>query len=260
MSKGQKITSGATNNKGVATAKDLVLPTYFRPVDPPQAVKWSLHPTLNKKIVVDAQAIARSHDTILMTVVDSPPYPGNQAVWSNYEVPQTVYWAKPWNIEGLPEEPELDRASRLQEEQRRSLNCHAKSPVPVPVAPKVAPLPLPAHAFNIRKVRMSEDIKAICSILLADATMETAEEFATHLTDPLYCDIVEGGYIQPDGVFTARGIMAAERDIGSTFVRKHLEAIAAKLDTSSLRPTLSSPDQSSSLSDSDVDWEGPGNL
>ena len=205
-------------------AADLTLPAHFRPIDPPLDVRWRLRP------VVAARAIARSHDTVLVTVECELPRPGRQAVWANVGVPQAVHWAYLSEISGLPDEPELDATSRALMQQDRG-ECPNPQTIRewASTAATLARGPIPpSHAFNARQVRMDDTVKMMCATLLASATIQSREQFAADLTDPLYRDLVEGGYIQPDGTFTERGITAAGRAIGEHFVQRHLDTLAAR--------------------------------
>lgn len=187
----------------------------------PVTVQWRL----GRKPACEATAIARCasgpSDTVALVCDREPPRPYCQCVLATGGVSlatggvsQTIYWAKLSELQGFPGAAEeiarqADRAQAIRDAHARTVQ-----------------IPANAFAFDIRKVRMSNEIKSSCSLMLASATMMSAQEFADDLTDPLYQELVEGGYVQPDGSFTDRGIDAATRDIGEHFIQKHLQTIA----------------------------------
>ena len=182
----------------------------------PATVQWRL----GRKPACEATAIARCSwgpsDTVAPVCDQEPPRPYCQRVLFNAGVSQTIYWAELSELQGFP--GAADEVARQGNRAQAVREAHEW----------IVRVPADAFAFDIRRVRMSNEIKGGCSLMLASATMMSAQEFAEDLTDPLYQDLVEGGYIHPDGSFTDRGIDAATRDIGERWVQKHLQTIVER--------------------------------
>jgi hypothetical protein len=203
---GRSTGTGAPPTGGALTcAADLQLQPGFQALEPALPVRWCV-----AKQQVEAWAIAASDDTVLMVTAAEPPRPGNQAVFCNVGVPSTVYWGHKTNVSGLTvEAPDLAAGYRQ-------------------AAVEATKVPRSAYAFAVRKVRMNDQIKMLCAGELSAATGMSADEFAAHLTGPLCRDLVEGGYIRPDGRFSERGIKAAIGAFGEHTVQRQLDLLAAR--------------------------------